>query len=192
MSSTIFERRSTRLKEYDYSQPGYYFVTICTQKKQSLFGEISNNSMKLNELGKMVEAIWKQLPDRFPTIQLDEFVMMPNHMHAVIVLAAALNVGAPLAGALNSKDDFIQKSIHGAGARPAPTLGDVIGAFKSITSVAYIHGIEQQKWPALTKKIWQRNYYDHIIRNEEELLVKRQYILNNPKAWELDPENTHA
>ncbi|MDO8281622.1 MAG: transposase [Thermodesulfovibrionia bacterium] len=170
----IHHRRSIRLKEYDYSQAGAYFVTICTASRECLFGIIEDAQMKMNDAGKMVQNVWHELPGRFSEIHLDEFIIMPNHIHGIILL-----VGAPLVGARFSKEDR-------AGTRPAPTLGDIIGAFKSITTHSYTEGVKQQQWQRYSDKLWQRNYYEHIIRSEPELNKIREYIVNNSLRWETD------
>ncbi len=139
--------------------------------------------MKLNEWGKIVERIWKELPHRF-YVTLDEFVVMPNHIHGIIVIMDK-NVGAPLVGAQYSKRNTGRR----AGTRPAPTLGQIVGAFKSIVVDEYIRGVKKQGWKPFNGKIWQRDYFERIIRNEAELLETRQYIRNNPLKWQLDLEN---
>ncbi len=167
-------RQSIRLKNYDYSQPGYYFVTICTWNRLNIFGDIDNAQMDLNLYGKMVEKAWGELKVRFPDAYLDEFEIMPNHFHGIIAI-----VGAPLVGARGER----------AGTRPAPTLGAIIGAFKSITARQFILSLKDKKNHS---QLWQRNYYEHVIRNEKELFELRQYIQQNPLKWELDPENVGA
>ncbi|MCI0596714.1 MAG: hypothetical protein L0Z48_09285, partial [candidate division Zixibacteria bacterium] len=109
----VHHRRSIRLKEYDYAQAGAYFVTICTQGREGLFGGIKNGGMELNPAGQMVQTVWEELPRRFPDIELDEFIIMPNHVHGIIVI-----VGAPLVGARGSGADGDKNR---AGTRPAPT-----------------------------------------------------------------------
>ena len=172
-------RRSIRLKEYDYTQPGAYFVTICTQNRLFLFGDVVEGRMLLNDAGLMVQTVWEGLPRRFPNVQLDAYVVMPNHFHAIVIIVDVHPpVGAPLVGA--------QK---GAGTRPAPTLGYIVGAFKSMTTNEYIRGVRQFRWTPFPGRLWQRNYYEHIIRNEGELNRIRGYIVNNPPRWHLDREN---
>jgi len=171
-------RRSIRLKDYDYSSVGAYFITACTQNRQCLFGEIKNGETISNEAGRMVQSVWDKLPNRFPTTEPDECVVMPNHIHGIIVL-----VGAPLVGAQIEKDE------KRVGTRPTPTLGDVIGAFKSITTNEYILGVNGKGWPPFSNRLWQRNYYENIIRNEQALNKIREYIAANPLQWEFDLEN---
>jgi len=163
-------RQSLRMPGYDYSQPGAYFITICTEGKINRLGQIVCEQIVLNEIGIYIDQVWKDLYIRFPTIQLDQYVIMPNHFHGIIVL-----VGAGLA--LPSE---------GTASR-TPTLGSVIGAFKSISTI----GINK----LLTtpgRQFWQKNYYEHIIRTEDELNNTCEYIVDNPLKWENDEENPNA
>ena len=182
-------RRSIRLDSYDYSQSGAYFLTICTQNRGCVFGEIVEGEMEPNDAGGMVQARWDELATRFADLELDEFVVMPNHVHGIIF------VGAPLVGALPGVDPSeTNDAAKRAGTRPAPTftktiLGDVVGAFKSITTHDYVIGVKQRCWPPFPGKLWQRNYYEHIIRNDGSLKHIRQYIVENPARWAFDREN---
>jgi len=164
----IHQRCSVRLKGYDYSQGGYYFVTICTQNRRPLFGEIKNDVMILNDAGKMVDRQWNGLAGRFKNIQLDEYIVMPNHFHGIIIIVANIRAGTRPAPT------------------PLPTFGDMVGAFKSITSHEYINGVKQNHWKPFDGKLWQRNYYEQIIRNETSLQRIREYIINNPRQWQHD------
>jgi len=148
----IHKRKSIRLKEYDYSENGYFFVTICTQNKQCLFGSISDGKMTLNQAGEMISKEWKELKKRFNSIILDEYIIMPNHIHAVLALR---NVGAIPCGCPETIDK--------------KRLGDIIGAYKSMTTNEYIRNINQSNWALFEKKLWQRNYHERIIRNDKEL-----------------------
>ncbi|MCI0595059.1 MAG: hypothetical protein L0Z48_00785 [candidate division Zixibacteria bacterium] len=181
----IHHRRSIRLKEYDYAQAGAYFVTVCTQGREDFFGEIKNGEMVLNGAGKMVQTAWDALPERFPEIELDEFMVMPNHVHGIIVMG-----GAPLVstvGGAPGEDRTDAK--NRAGTRPAPTLGEIVGVFKSITTLEYVRAIKRCHWPPFPGRLWQRNYFEHIIRNEKTLAKIREYIVNNPQRWRFDREN---
>ena len=155
----IHHRRSIRLQGYDYTQLGAYFVTICTYQKQCLFGEITNEEMYPNLCGQVVIGCWKNLSSYFPHIQLDEFVLMPNHWHGIIMIG-------------EYKGNIL------------PTLGTIIRNFKSI-SARKINQINQLSGTP----IWQRNYYEQIIRDEVALQNIREYILMNPSRWESDREN---
>ena len=170
-------RRSIRLQGYDYSQSGAYFVTIVAQNRECLFGEIVDGAMQLNNAGRMVATEWGALPERFTTIQLDEFVVMPNHIHGIIVSDP---VGAPLVGTQDQNAHVDAQS---------PALDDMVGAYKSLTTVAFVYGVHTSGWPPFPGKLWQRNYYEHIIRNETALEHIRQYIADNPARWAFDREN---
>ena len=173
----IHHRRSIRWDEHDYSSPGAYYVTICVQDNRCLLGNVDAGVMNLNDAGRMVDTEWLQIPTRFPTMQLDEHVVMPNHFHGIIHV-----VGAPLVGALER-----------AGTTPAPTLGDAVGAFKSLTTDEYIMGVHKLGWPKFRRHFWQRNYHDHVIRHPDELEKIREYVRQNPLRWTCDrynPENT--
>ncbi len=161
-------RRSIRLKGYDYSRAGAYFVTICTQNRAHLFGEVVEGEMRLNTFGEIVQAVWFDLPHHYGHVQLDAFVVMPNHVHGIIVLTA----------------DPI-----GAGFKPAPTgrypLSEVVRAFKTFSARRINH---MRGTPGVP--VWQRNYYEHIIRNDRELNAIRRYIFDNPQHWYADQYNT--
>ena len=157
----IHHRKSIRLQNYDYSQAGAYFITICTQHRQHFLGEIIQNEMRLNEAGTMILQQWETLPQRFSSLQLDAFVIMPNHIHGILVLDGHSN----------------------------KTLADIVGAFKSITTNEYIKGVKQYHWQSFDRIFWQRNYYEHIIRNEQALNQIREYIVYNPISWAQDENN---
>ena len=232
-------RKPLRLKGYEYSRAGAYFITIVVQGRLCLFGDVVAGEMRLNDAGKMVRRAWDGMPDRFSFIEMDEFVVMPNHVHGVIIIhqpspsdtppvgvslvgaqspsstldtqsapSDAPPVGVSLVGALNDiggqndtrattrvaptgmvTDDTHTHDDMRATTRVAPTLGDVVGAYKSLTTVEYGRGVREMRWPPFEKRLWQRNYYERIIRNESELGLAREYITNNPMKWEFDHEN---
>lgn len=165
-------RRSIRLKNFDYTQAGAYFITICTNLKECLFGEIIEGSMQLNSAGVMIRDLWQAKALQFPDIVMDAFVVMPNHIHGIIS-----TVGAPLVVAPSTV--------------PAkqPSITDIVGAFKSRSTLAYIRGVNNDNWRGFNGRLWQRNYYEHTIRNDVSLTGIREHILNNPRQWELDREN---
>ena len=183
-------RRSIRLPGYDYAQPGAYFVTICTRRREGLLGAIVNGTVQPNEAGTMVGHWWRELDSRFPTIETDIAVVMPNHFHGIIIVGAALG-GRPgraaLAGHTAYNPSAGSQSRHPGGG--APTVGDVLDWFKTMTTNAYIRGVKALGWPPFQRRLWQRNYYEHIIRCAEELERVRAYIADNPSAWGTDPEN---
>lgn len=179
----IHHRRSIRLRDYNYASDGAYFVTICTQGRECLFGQIDNEIMVLNDAGRMLEKVWNELPQRFGGIELDAFVVMPNHVHFIV-----FNVGAPLVGA-QEQDQGGQDS-GGYKTRPyGQTITDVIGAFKSITTHEYTVGVKQKGWPSFPGRLWQRNFYERVVRDEGELNGFREYIECNPLRWADDEEN---
>ena len=176
-------RHSIRLKNYDYSQAGAYYVTIDVQNRECLFGEIVNYEMIMNEAGKVIEEQWNALPGRFPNIELDVYQVMPTHFHGIIVIVRATLVVAPNA----NMTLFLKRA--GCPSATNPTVGDIVGAFKSITTNEYIKGVDDKKWRRFYKRLWQRNYYEHIIRDEADLNRIRDYIQSNPTNWDKDEEN---
>jgi len=183
-------RRSIRLKGYDYRQAGAYFVTICTQDRAFLFGQVVHDEMQLNDAGKMVYDVWNDLPAFYPGVQTDAFIVMPNHIHGIIILVGAdLPVG-PDSGPRACPG---QPQELGQPQGVASTLGlpDVVHRFKTMTTKRYADGVKRLGWEPFRGRLWQRNYYEHIIRNEESLNRIREYILTNPMRWELDRETPH-
>ena len=188
----IHHRRSIRLKEYDYSQSGAYFVTVCVWQRESLFGEIKNGETLLNEFGKIVIKCWDDLPNYYPNAQLDEFVVMPNHVHGIVSLS---NVGAQFIalfrkttlekqGVINVAPTENNGSKQGAMNLGPTTVGEIVRGFKARCT----HAINKiRKTPGVP--VWQRNYYEHIIRDDRELDTIRQYIGYNPLNWDEDEEN---
>jgi len=235
---TIHHRRSIRLKGYDYSQAGMYFVTICCQDKIYRFGKIENEEMILNDFGKIVCDEWIKLPERYSNVSLDVFQIMPNHIHGVIVLDEMRAVGAGLAPALNDNtvtlndntvtpdentdtlndsavvlnDNVVAlnnnaiaqnngaEAFNGnrAGASPAPTahtrndgvnitkntVGNIVGAYKSLVANQCLEIFKSKN--EYMGKLWQRNYWEHIIRNEQSYQRIANYIINNPANWNND------
>ncbi|ADR37677.1 hypothetical protein Ocepr_2229 [Oceanithermus profundus DSM 14977] len=181
-------RRRTRLAGYDYRSPGAYFVTLVTQGRACLFGEVDEGVMVTNAAGRMVEEWWLSLPGKFAGALLDAFVVMPNHFHGLLVLNADFSVGAdPRVGPEKS-------GAHtGAPLRRKPTsLPEVMSWFKTMTTNAYIRGVRDEGWPRFEGRLWQRSYHDRIVRNETELDRLRAYIATNPLRWHLDRENPAA
>jgi REP element-mobilizing transposase RayT len=166
----IYHRSSTRLKGYDYSQAGAYSVTICTQDRECLFGDVFDGAMRLNDAGQMVHKIWNDLSVKYPDIETDEFVVMPNHVHGIIMLSGRGDIG------------------HPRGTLPG-SVGRIVQVFKSLTTHEYIRGIRGNGWPPFNGRLWQRNYYEHIIRSEEEMNRVREYIMGNPLKWAEDKDN---
>ncbi|HEU0197583.1 MAG TPA: transposase [Nevskiaceae bacterium] len=188
-------RRRLRLRDYDYAQAGAYFVTICTQGRTCLFGDVANGEMVLNDAGCMVAGWFGRLPDKFADVECDAFVCMPNHVHfiAAIHSTATKPAGAdPCVGPTDPciRPDDQRKGAHtGAPLRGCAALPTVVQWFKTMTTNEYIKGVEPLGWPAFAGRWWQRNYYEHIVRNEESLSRIRAYIRDNPLRWTLDREN---
>ena len=179
------QRQSLRHAHYDYSHSGPYFITIVTQHRLSLFGGVVDAEVQLTAAGEMVRGHWFALPERYPGVELDQFIVMPNHVHAVLSITDESDpVGAPLVGTrpLSQRD-------RTDGTMREVSLGTVVGAFKSLTTVAYARGVRESRWRPFNKRLWQRNYYEHVIRDERSLDRIRDYILANPSMWETDPEN---
>jgi len=166
-------RRSIRLKGYDYSSQGAYYVTIMAQGREHFFGKIINKEMILNDAGQMIHKWWNELPNKFSNVVLGASVVMPNHFHCIIII-----VGADLR--VRPMD---------LRTRPNAPLLQIIQWFKTMTTNEYIRGVKQFNWKPFNGKLWQRNYYEHIIRDEKELQQKTDYILGNPSGWDDDNEN---
>jgi len=152
-----YNRKNIRLKNYDYGQNGLYFVTICIQNRDHLLGEISDNGHCIYDSGVMVQSVWNNLSQYYSGVKSHDFVVMPNHIHGIIELE-------------NSDLD----------------LSEIIRRFKTFTTHQYIKGVHDKNWQSFYKRLWQRNYYEHIIRDDESLKQLQQYILNNPLQWRED------
>ncbi|NET62718.1 MAG: transposase [Symploca sp. SIO2E6] len=183
----IHHRRSIRLKDYDYSQPGVYFVTICTNDRQCWFGEIHDSQMCLNQLGKIVAQGWLRTPEIRPEVILDEWTIMPNHLHGIIIIThqptppnnhVGAHRRAPSQCAPNqcvpNQPQFRRKS---------KSLASIIAGFKSSTTKRINQVRATPRVP-----LWERNYYESIVRNTEHLEHVRNYIWANPYRWKDDPE----
>jgi REP element-mobilizing transposase RayT len=180
-------RRSIRLKGYDYTRSGAYFVTIVVWQRECLFGEIIDGEMRLNQFGKIVQRAWFDLPKHYPYVQLGTFCIMPNHVHAVIILIEPI-VGAGLRPAPTGPAPTGPAPTGPAPTGPAPTerhpLSEIVRAFKSFSARRINELRKTQGIP-----VWQRNYYEHIIRNDEEHNRIHLYIEANPANWMEDNEN---
>ncbi len=178
----IHHRRSIRLKEYDYSQPGFYFITLCIKNREHLFGEINNDKMLLNDVGKIIMQEWEKTPQIRNNVKLGEFIIMPNHFHAILQIEYKINTSS-------DKIDKFQS--------PSQTIGSIIRGFKGATTLRI-----NQKLPAhdygrgvlpyaqkSNNSIWQSNYWERIIRTEIEYNKISNYIINNPLCWDNDKLN---
>ncbi len=164
-------RQSIRLRDFDYASAGAYFVTVVTQGRENMFGDVVDGAMVENDVGRMVTGWWRRLAERF-CVDTDAYVLMPNHTHGVIFIN---DVGAG------------QCACPKQPGRPhwvAPTLGDVVGWFKTMTTNESIRTAGMSR----PGKLWQRNYWERVIRDESELNRVRQYITDNPRHWGTDPE----
>lgn len=186
----IHHRRSIRLKGYDYSKAGAYFITICCEGRICRFGEIvvgaglAPAQMILNEFGLIAQNEWMKLAERFANFELDVFQIMPNHMHGIIVLN---DVGAGFTPAQNdgiSQNEMKNDDNIRAGASPAPTIADIVGAYKSLVANECLDIYKSKN--EMMGKFWQRNYHEHIIRNEQSYQTISNYIVNNPANWNDD------
>ncbi len=190
----IHHRRSIRLKGYDYTRPGAYFLTLVTENRERLFGEVTADEMRLSTLGKIAWREWERLPQRFRHIRLDEFVIMPNHIHGIIVIVN----DAGSRGAAEGPGDLSLDSTRCAPTIPTdPTahgeefggmipgsIAAIVRAYKSAVTLRVNYA---RATPGVA--VWQRNYYEHIIRDEAEWGRIRQYIVCNPRQWVSDYEN---
>lgn len=228
----VHHRRSIRLKGYDYSQAGLYFITICCQDRKCRFGKIENDEMIFNEFGIIAYNEWENLPMRFPNFELDVFQIMPNHMHGIILLSAP-PVGAGFTPAQNNStpaqnDSVVQNNLmnenvgilenmvgstaentakntaengaengtgngtgNGTENTANATIGNIVGAYKSLVANSCLKMHLSKSFgagvtPVQMGKLWQRNYYEHIIRNEQSYQTISNYIINNPAKWNCD------
>ena len=212
----IHHRRSIRLKGYDYSRAGLYFITICCQDRAFLFGNVENGEMILNDAGRMIEKWYHEIEHKYPDKRCREMVVMPNHFHCIIEIvehnADAQLLDTQLSG--DNIDNFDNNvitqiettectatnesiihfttddkyGIHNK--KYGATIGDVMDWFKTMTTNAYIRGLKEMNWRRYDAKLWQRNYYDRIIRDWEEDVRISTYILENPEKWNNDKFNS--
>ena len=175
-------RRSIRLKGYDYTQPGAYFVTICTHQRTPLFGQVVDGEMILNAFGEIVREEWFKTAQIRPYVELydDEFIVMPNHIHGIIRIVADPTA---VVGARRRRAPTVEQF-----GKPVPgSIPTIVRAFKS----AVTKRINQLRGTP-GAPVWQRNYYEHIIRTERTLIAIRRYIIENPARWSLDRYNPHT
>lgn len=179
----IHHRKSIRLKEYNYSQAGLYFITICCKNRICRFGNVVDGKMMLNEFGIVAYNEWVKLSERFSNFELDVFQIMPNHMHGIILLND-ISVGAgvnPAQNDLYTQNDGKTNDNNRTTARVAPTVSNIVGAYKSLVANGCLDIFKSQN--ETMGKLWQRNYYEHIIRNEKSYQTITEYIINNPAKW---------
>jgi REP element-mobilizing transposase RayT len=176
-------RRSIRLKEYDYTQPGAYYITLCTKARQCLFGDVVKGEMHLNSLGNIAFTCWQTIPDHLPHVELDVFVIMPNHLHGILVISDTL-IRARQCRAPTIEQNHIPKT-EKFGKPVSGSIPTVIRSYKSAVTKR-INAICNTKYTSL---IWQRDLYEHISRDEASVHNIRRYIVENPWRWADDPEN---
>ncbi|MCK4420151.1 transposase [candidate division WOR-3 bacterium] len=169
---------SSRLKSWDYASTGYYFVTVCTKDKKCYFGNVTEKEIRLSEIGEVVQGFWLKIPEHFGNVELDEYVMMPNHLHGILIIEKGKNC----------RDEALPRLYTGKYpnmSRISPkavSLSVIIGSYKSICT-------KKIRNSGVTSYSWQSGFYDHIIRNRKSLLKIREYIINNPLRWQYDQEN---
>ncbi|MEQ9090551.1 MAG: transposase [Balneola sp.] len=174
----LHDRQSMRLQGYDYSRPGFYFITICAQNMEHIFGDIIGGKMQLNECGEIAWHYWNTIENRYPNTHVDEFIIMPNHVHGIIEIVNE----NPFVGAIHESPlrTEINTELYRKNRRKM-LIPKIIGWYKMNTA-KQINQVRQTPG----QKSWQRNYYDHIIRNEESLFHIREYIKHNPENWNKD------
>ena len=193
-AATSANRNSTRLREFNYASSGAYFVTICAAQKTHLFARVSSGEVQCNEIGEAILEEWERMGRLRPEVRLDAFVVMPNHVHGIVLIERP-TVGARLASPLRRDDDILREaqrelavSKHKSSQTPlsgvrSGSLGAIVGGFKSAVTKSVNEARGTPNNP-----IWQRNYHDRIIRNDRELNAVREYIAHNPANWSLDLE----
>jgi len=178
-------RRSIRLKGYDYAQVGAYFVTLCVQGRECVLGDVVDGHMMLNDAGQRADQFWPAVADHFADVEIDTWVTMPNHVHAIIVIGRGV-VSTPTVSTPNNEEMGEEKGgetppLHGGGGRgvvSTPTLGQIVAYFKYQTTKSIN---QMREMPGA--RFWQRNYWEHVIRDETDLNRIRRYIQTNPLRW---------
>jgi len=171
------ERKQIRLKGHDYSKSGYYFVTICTQNRKEWFGKVKSRIMQLNEFGEFAKTFWSEIPGHFDDVEIDEFSIMPNHVHGILIIERNM------VGDAYMRPHQGNAFMHSLQDKTKMLLSKIIQQYKASVT----HKINNLQSDLQFQ--WQRSFYDHVIRNENELSGIREYIQNNPLKWDLDREN---
>ena len=211
----IHNRRSIRLKGYDYSRAGLYYITICVQNRECLFGNVVNAKIVLSDAGCMVEKWYFELGNKYPDKKCHDMVVMPNHFHCIIENIPIMDCVKTDARVMdgNKMDAHVGASLRGCPENGCPeydihknnipdygmdnkkynaTIGDAMDWFKTMTTNEYIRGVKTKKWKRFDGKLWQGNYWEHIIRNDAEYHRIADYIIENPTKWindKLNPDN---
>ena len=207
----IHHRRSIRLKGYDYSKAGLYFITICVKNHQCLFGNIVENKIILNDAGYMVEKWYYELENKYPDKKCREMIVMPNHFHCIVENTKIMNkhgmsirdvngttirdahVGTSLRGRQKTNEPILKPQYGINNKKYTATIGDTMDWFKTMTTNEYIRGVKNYNWKRFDEKLWQRNYWEHIIRNDAEYKRIANYINENPAKWvddKFNPQNS--
>jgi putative transposase len=166
MGGTRRERKRLRFRDYDYSQCGAYFITLCIQDRLCLLGDVVDGVMHLSQAGIEADRWWHEVSTKFPSAEIERYAFMPNHLHAVVVLEV--------------------------GSSQRPSLSQVIQWFKTMSTSAYFRGVKKHGWPGVRGTLWQRSFYERVIRNQADLEQVAEYISNNPAKWTEDVENPAA
>jgi putative transposase len=229
LNNSLPYRQSHRLPGFDYRQPGAYFITVCTHLREPLFGHIVGGQMQLNAAGRMLQSVWDDIPMFYPGIEIDDFIVMPDHVHGIIHIVGAAPCGRPgyenhgrsgyenhgrsgyenhgRSGYENHgrsdqsvdihyepfghRFDIAMCDYNGRPQGAAPTvlsLSDVVHRFKSISTNWYGNGVASQGWQAYRGRLWQRNYWERVLRGERECTAVRRYIRENPQRWQAQAE----
>lgn len=175
------DRQTIRLRGFDYSQPGAYFLTFCTSERAYLFGGIRGKEMRLNDLGRVALECWNEIPVHFPFVDLDEFVIMPNHMHGILWIRDHNTSGR---GTIYCTPTNCAPTPEGFGKPVHGSIPTIVRTFK-----AAVTRFARQRTLYLGS-VWQRNYYERIIHGDSELNTVRRYIVDNPLKWDEDVRNT--
>lgn len=180
--SNIHHRRSIRLKGYDYSQSGYYFITLYVKNGLHLFGEIIDQQMILNDAGRMADKWYKELEHKYPDIECGEYMVMPNHFHCIL-----FNNGHGNPNMQNSAGIVRHAAADAVlGEHPGSPLRNVIQWYKTMSTNEYIRGVKTMGWKRFEGKLWHINYWEHIIRTQQSFDTIAAYILHNPQNWDTD------
>lgn len=173
----LHHRKSIRLKGHNYSQPGLYFITMCCHQQQCRFGKVVDGEIQLNEFGLIAMEEWEKLPARYPNTALDVYQIMPNHIHGIVHIT---DLASSVATAININIDSEVNGLR----KPLQACGDMMGAYKSLVFNACLEISKANNQHM--GKLWQRNFYEHIIRNEKSYNTIADYIISNPQNWETD------
>lgn len=189
-------RHSIRLRGYDYASAGAYFVTVCTKDRACLFGSVVDSKFRPNDAGRIVQDAWNAIPGRCPGARIDTFVVLPNHIHGIVILVGAglalpdlitVPEGAAVGAGLALPNPSTVPEGAASSAPTPHTLGDIMRVFKSTSAIAVNRHLGRRGNP-----LWQRNFYERIIRDDTEMVHVREYIKTNPARWDTDTENPHA